>query len=169
MNKKDAGTRETPVEVHEREAPIAPIGNQINYSEMVLTQVRSAPTNMGWKSVAVTLVLALACAGVTSLYYILNVPSFDKLSFAIVRDHVEQGDKLYQAREYDAAIVEYNKAIVGKNDYDLAYYRRGEAYQAKGNNERAAADYRKVLEISGDATLKQDAQTKLQALQGTTP
>lgn len=169
MIKKDARARQVPVEQHEREAPIAPLGNQINYSEMVLTQARSAPTNMGWKSVFVTLVLALACAGATSLFYMVRVPSADKFAAALVRSHMQEADRLYEAGLYDEAIVEYNKAIVGRNNYDLAYYRRGQAYEAKGDKTRAAADYRKVLEVSGDAAMKEAVSARLEELDATTP
>ncbi len=169
MMKNRRRGRAGPIEQHERETPIAPLGNQINYSEMVLTQVRSAPTNMGWKSVLVTLVLALACAGATSLFYMVRVPSADKFAAALVRGHMEDGDRLYEAGHYDAAIVEYNKAIIGRKDYDLAYYKRGQAYEAKGDTEQAAADYRKVLEVSRDEGLKQEAMARLEELPEASP
>jgi tetratricopeptide (TPR) repeat protein len=136
---------------------------------MVLTQVRSAPTNMGWKSVFVTVVLALACAGVTSVFYLLRVPSSDKFAAALVQSHMQEGDRLYGVGLYDMAIVEYNRAIVGRSDYDLAYYRRAQVYEAKGDKANAAADYRKVLEISPDEAMKQDAAARLQQLEAPSP
>ncbi len=169
MFKNGARTREAPVERHEREVPIAPLGNQISYSEMVLTQVRSAPTNMGWKSVFVTLLLAIACAGVTSLFYMVRVPSADRFAAALARSHLREGNRLYEAGLYDQAIVEYDRAIISQADYDLAYYRRGRAYEAKGDRERAAADYRKVLEVGQDAAMKQEATSRLQQLEAATP
>ena len=169
MFKHEGRGREGTVERYERETPIAPLGNQINYSEMVLTQVRSAPTNMGWKSVFVTLVLALACAGATSVFYLIRVPSSDKFTAVLVQSHMQEGDRLYGVGLYDMAIVEYNRAIVGRSDYDLAYYRRGEAYEAKGNKVQAAADYRKVLEISPDEAMKQDATSRLRQLEAPSP
>lgn len=169
MFKHEGRGREGTVERYERETPIAPLGNQINYSEMVLTQVRSAPTNMGWKSVFVTVVLALACAGVTSVFYMLRVPSSDKFAAALVQSHIQEGDRLYGVGLYDMAIVEYNRAIVGRSDYDLAYYRRAEAYEAKGDKARAAADYRKVLEISPDEAMKREATSRLQRLEALSP
>ncbi len=169
MIHKGGRTRQVPVEQYEREAPIAPLGNQINYSEMVLTQVRSAPTNMGWKSVLVTLIVALACAGATSLFYMVRVPSADKFAAALVRSHMQEADRLYEAGLYDEAIVEYNQAIVGRNNYDLAYYRRGRAYEAKGDTAQAAADYRKVLEVSSDNAMKEAATARLRELEAASP
>jgi tetratricopeptide (TPR) repeat protein len=169
MSRHEGRVREATIERYEREAPIAPLGNQINYSEMVLTQVRSAPTNMGWKSVFVTVVLALACAGVTSVFYMLRVPSSDKFVAVLVQSHMQEGDRLYGLGLYDMAIVEYNRAIVGRSDYDLAYYRRAEAYEAKGEQVRAATDYRKVLEISPDEAMKRDAAARLQQLEAPSP
>jgi tetratricopeptide (TPR) repeat protein len=169
MIKREGRGRQGPIEQHEREAPIAPLGSQINYSEMVLTQVRSAPTNMGWKSVFVTLILAIACAGATSLFYMVRVPSSDKFAAVLVNSHMQEGGRLYEAGLYDQAIVEYNKAIVGRNNYDLAYYRRGQAYEAKGDKERAAADYRKVLEVTPDEAMKQAVTARLRELGAASP
>jgi tetratricopeptide (TPR) repeat protein len=169
MLKRDTQPGRGPLEVQESYAPIAPLGNQINYSEMVLTQVRSAPTNMGWKSVFVTVILALACAGATSLFYMLRVPSADKFVAALVRSHMQEGSRLYDAGQYDEAILEYNEAIIGRSDYDLAYFRRGEAYEAKGDTAQAIADYRKVLEVSPDQAMKQAVADKLRKLGVTSP
>jgi tetratricopeptide (TPR) repeat protein len=136
---------------------------------MTLTQVRSAPTNMGWKSVLVTLVLAIACAGATSLFYMARVPSADKFLAALVSGHMREGDRLYEEGLYDAAIIEYNEAIVGRKDYDRAYYKRGQAYEAKGDKEQAAADYRKVLEVTEDEALKREVAAQLERLQDLSP
>ncbi len=169
MIKREARARETIVEQREREAPIAPLGSQINYSEMVLTQARSAPTNMGWKSVLVTLIIALSCVGVTSLVYMLRVPSEDVFKAALVSSYMREGGRLYEAGRYVEAIMEYDKALASRTDYDLAYYRRGRAYEAKGDKERASADYRKVLEISTDEVMQQAATARLQELAVASP
>jgi tetratricopeptide (TPR) repeat protein len=124
---------------------------------------------MGWKSVFVTVILALACAGVTSVFYMIRVPSSDKFAAVLVNSHMQEGNRLYEAGLYEAAIVEYNKAIVGRGNYDLAYYRRGEAYEAKGDKEQAASDYRKVLEISSDEAMKQAVTARLQELEVASP
>jgi tetratricopeptide (TPR) repeat protein len=169
MRNKQTRVREVTVEYNEREAPIAPLGSQLNYSQMLLTEVRSAPTNMGWKSVFVTLILALACAGATSVFYMIRVPSSDTFAAALVRSHMQDGNTLYDAGHYDEAIVEYNKAIIGRADYDLAYYARGQAYEAKGDKTQAAADYHKVLEVSSDESMKQAVQARLQQLEVPSP
>ena len=169
MLKREGRGKEGRVEQFEREAPIAPLGSQLDYSEMLLAQVRSAPTNMGWKSVFVTFLLAIACAGLTSAYYLMNEPEVNSSALIASRGYLEEGDRLLQAGSYDAAIVEYNKAIVSRNNYDRAYYKRGIAYEAKGDKEESAASYRKALELTRDETLKQDIQGRLQRLQPASP
>lgn len=169
MLKKAGRGNEGRVEQFEREAPIAPLGSQLDYSEMLLSQVRSAPTNMGWKSVFVTFLLAIACAGATSVYYMMNVPSAESFTAAMSRGHVQNGDRLLQAGSYDEAILEYNLAIAGRPNSDQAYYKRGIAYEAKGDKEQAAADYRRALELTRDETLKQDLQARLQQLEPARP
>ncbi len=168
MIKREARAREGRIEQREREVPIAPLGNPINYSDMLLAQVRSAPTNMGWKSVLMTFIVALGCMGVTSLVY-LSRPASDDFTAALVDSQMRSGSRFYQAGLYDDAIEEFSSVIVLRADYDLAYYRRGMAYEAKGDNQRAAIDYRKVLEISRNEPVREDVTARLQGLESASP
>ena len=56
-----------------------------------------------------------------------------------------EGNKFYEAGDYDRAIAEYNKAINLKSDYADAYAWRGNAYRRKGENSRAIDDYTMAL------------------------
>lgn len=51
-------------------------------------------------------------------------------------------------KDYDGAIVNYNKAIELKPDYAEAYNSRGNAYYSKGDNEQAIKDYTKSIELN---------------------
>ncbi|HEX8229343.1 MAG TPA: tetratricopeptide repeat protein [Chloroflexia bacterium] len=163
MLKRETRTKEAVIERREREIPVPPLGNPINYSDMLLMQARSAQTNMGWRSVFLTLMVALACVGATSALYLARASS-DDFTEALVDSQMRSGSRLYRAGLFDDAIEEFSTAILHRNDYDLAYYRRGMAYEAKGDRERAITDYRKVLEISSDEAIKQDASARLQGL-----
>lgn len=143
--------------------PAPPPGNPINYSDMLLMQARSAQTNMGWRSVFLTFLVVLACTGATSVLYTFRAPSNDFVA-ALVDSHMRSGTRLYRAGLFDDAIVKFSAAIQQRGDYDVAYYRRGMAYEAKGDKAPATADYRKVLEISSDETIKRDVTARLQGL-----
>lgn len=163
MIKREARAKEAVMERREREIPVPPLGNPINYSEMLLMQARSAQTNMGWRSVFLTLLVALACIGATSVLYMARASS-DDFTAALVDSQMRSGNRLYRAGLFDDAIVEFSTAILHRSDYDVAYYRRGMAYEAKGDKERASMDYRKVLEISSSEAIKQDVTARLQGL-----
>lgn len=163
MIKREARTREVVIERREREIPVPPVGNPINYSDMLLMQARSAQTNMGWRSVFLTLFVALACMGATSVLYAFRVPS-DDFTAALVDSQMRSGSRLYRAGLFDDAILKFSTAILHRSDYDMAYYRRGMAYEAKGDKEPAAADYRKVLELSSNEAIKRDVTARLQGL-----
>ncbi|MDQ3705193.1 MAG: hypothetical protein M3437_08240 [Chloroflexota bacterium] len=163
MIKREARTKEAVIERRELDIPAPPPGNPINYSDMLLMQARSAQTNMGWRSVFVTLLVVLACAGATSVLYAFRPPS-DDFTAALVDSQMRSGSRLYRAGLFDDAIAKFSTAIQHRSDYDMAYYRRGMAYEAKGDKEPATADYRKVLEISSNETIKRDATARLQGL-----
>lgn len=54
----------------------------------------------------------------------------------------------YYLKDYDKAIVDYNKAIEIKPNFDSAYNNRGFAYDEKGEYDKAIADYNKAIEIN---------------------
>src|SRR5262245_60058513 len=58
-----------------------------------------------------------------------------------------------QRRDYDRAIADVNRAFEGGlSDYGkrVGYGERGYAYQAKGNNDRAIADYTDSIQLNAD-------------------
>jgi tetratricopeptide (TPR) repeat protein len=63
-----------------------------------------------------------------------------------------------------SAIAEYDWAIQLKPDYVQAYLDRGLAYGDAGLVEKATADFEKVLELSSDAALRQQAEQQLSKL-----
>ncbi|TFI52074.1 tetratricopeptide repeat protein [Mastigocladus laminosus UU774] len=64
-----------------------------------------------------------------------------------VRLLFELGNLLYTAKEYEAAVASYDKALEIKPDYHQAWYIRGIALDELGRNEEAIASYDKALEI----------------------
>ncbi len=50
----------------------------------------------------------------------------------------------------DLAIADFDRAIEVQPDYAEAYSNRGEAYEDKGDYERAIADYGRAIELQPD-------------------
>ncbi len=153
------------IEQPEPGTPIAPVGEQIVYSQMMLTQVRSAPTNMGWRSLLVTVVLALLCGGLTSVYYLVNAPSSRDVATVLTESYTLEGDQLYAAGKYSAAVNRYTQAINTQPLYAEAYLKRAAAYKAQGDRTGAEADYKQALALSRDPAAKKLAEEELQNLQ----
>jgi tetratricopeptide (TPR) repeat protein len=65
----------------------------------------------------------------------------------------------------DNAIQDYSRAIQLNPDYAEAYNNRGMAYVMKSNNQDAIADFKKVLKLSSDSTLYQQAKQQLDQLE----
>jgi len=61
--------------------------------------------------------------------------------------HREKGGAHLEKREFDRAIIEFNKAIKIYPDFARAYYNRGMANQNLNRLDLALSDYRKALEI----------------------
>jgi len=61
-------------------------------------------------------------------------------------------------------IADFGQAIALQPYYALAYYNRGIAYVRAGEKDEAVADFRKVLDLSSDPQLRQQAEEQLQAL-----
>jgi len=62
--------------------------------------------------------------------------------------YVWRGNAWYNKKDYDNALVDYNKAIEINPNYELAFYNRGFAWIAKQDYNRAIADFNKVIEIN---------------------
>src|SRR5205809_987833 len=61
---------------------------------------------------------------------------------------MERGIQLAQQKQYDAAIVEFTKAIQANPRDLLGYANRATAYRASGRFAEAVADFSKVIELA---------------------
>ena len=61
------------------------------------------------------------------------------------------GELYLNAKNYDRALTEYNKAISLKPDYVEAFFSRGRTYQIKGELNRAMDDYTKTINLKKDS------------------
>lgn len=68
---------------------------------------------------------------------------------------VNEGDRKFVARDYDAAIGAYRKAIEKEPQNALGHYRMGQAHVAKNDLKEAKASYQAALRyVGGDNNLK---------------
>lgn len=68
-----------------------------------------------------------------------------------------------------AAVLQFNEALSECADYTDAYFWRGQSYAALQKTAKAIADFKKVLELTTDADMRQDAQKFLAALEAPPP
>lgn len=61
-------------------------------------------------------------------------------------DYTNEGKKLYEAREYMQAVINYNKALELDPDYYLAYYMRGTIKEAFEDIHGAMKDFNTAIE-----------------------
>jgi tetratricopeptide (TPR) repeat protein len=61
---------------------------------------------------------------------------------------LHQGNTEWHFKHYNNAIAAYTEAIRIQEDYESAYYERGNAYFEKGEYDNAIADFEKLLKIS---------------------
>lgn len=69
-----------------------------------------------------------------------------------------------ETKEFSVATAAFRKALQLDPNYVEAYYWRGRMSQAQGEKENAIADFKRFLEKSNDAKLKEAAQAALQEL-----
>src|SRR5947207_7713732 len=62
--------------------------------------------------------------------------------------HNTRGTELAQAKQYDAAIAEFTKAIQESPKDPLGYTNRGSAYRGSGRLPEAQADFTKAIELA---------------------
>jgi tetratricopeptide (TPR) repeat protein len=72
--------------------------------------------------------------------------------------HMQRGYELRTARQYDKAISAFDRAIDVGSDWPLAYFGRGASFDDKGDSERAAADYRRTIELNAKTELERQRQ-----------
>jgi tetratricopeptide (TPR) repeat protein len=97
------------------------------------------------------------------------------LSAALDRDvrmvaalYMDRAYTLTRARDYDKAIVSFDKSIEIYPNWPSAFFGRGQAYEAKGNRQLAVADYRKTVQFhaisESDRQKQQSAREQLAKL-----
>jgi tetratricopeptide (TPR) repeat protein len=67
-------------------------------------------------------------------------------------DYCNRGIAHYQAKEYDAAIEDFNTALGIDPDYAYIFEWRGHAYSGKGEKDKALADYTRMVELEPERT-----------------
>ena len=77
-----------------------------------------------------------------------------------------RGKAYVQLGDLDSALEDFNKAIEIRPDYDQPYYDRALVYRELGNAGAAVKDLERFLEISEDDDLMEQAERKLEELQG---
>jgi len=68
-----------------------------------------------------------------------------------------------------AAVLQFNEALSECSDYTDAYFWRGQSFVALQQNQKAIADFKKILELDADADTRQKAQKFISDLEHTTP
>jgi regulator of sirC expression with transglutaminase-like and TPR domain len=64
-------------------------------------------------------------------------------------------------QDWDHALADYQQAIALKPDLVEAYLNRGLVYSQMGEEEKAIADFQKVLELTDDPTWRRIAEEEL--------
>ena len=76
---------------------------------------------------------------------------------------MQRGNQLRAARRYDEAISAFDRTIEVNPGWPLAYFGRAASFDEKGDSERAAAEYRKCLELPGKTDLERQRQGEARA------
>ena len=75
------------------------------------------------------------------------------MAIRIAPDYVfaydNRGEIKRMRKDYDGAIVDYNKAIQLDPEFVAAYLDRGSAFKEMGNRKSARADFQAVLDMKG--------------------
>jgi tetratricopeptide (TPR) repeat protein len=62
--------------------------------------------------------------------------------------YIWRGNTWYDKKDYDEAIINYDKAIEVNSNYGLAFYNKGAAWVAKKKYNKAIEDYTKTIEVN---------------------
>jgi tetratricopeptide (TPR) repeat protein len=80
-----------------------------------------------------------------------------------------RGVAYFHKQDYAHAISDFNEALLIRPQYATAQLNRGRAYAANGERDKAIADFQKVVELTTDPTLRQQAQDELKTVGAATP
>jgi tetratricopeptide (TPR) repeat protein len=72
--------------------------------------------------------------------------------------HMQRGNELRAARQYDEAIAAFDRTIEINAGWPLAWCGRAASFDERGDSERAAADYRKCIELTATSDLVRQRQ-----------
>jgi len=72
--------------------------------------------------------------------------------------HMQRANELKAVRQYDEAIAAFDRTMEINAGWPLAWCGRAAAFDGKDDSERAAADYRKCVELPGKTDLEQQRQ-----------
>lgn len=72
--------------------------------------------------------------------------------------HMQRGNELRAVRQYDESIAAFDRAIAINAGWPLAWCGRAASFDEKGDSERAAADYRKCIQLPEKSELERQRQ-----------
>jgi tetratricopeptide (TPR) repeat protein len=72
--------------------------------------------------------------------------------------HMQRGNELRTARQYDKAVLAFDRAIDVNPNWPLAYFGRGASFDDQGDAARAAADYQRCIELTAKTELERQRQ-----------
>ena len=72
--------------------------------------------------------------------------------------HMQQGNQLRAAHRYDEAISAFDRTMDINLSWPLAWFGRAASFDEKGDTERAAADYRKCIELTAKTDIERQRQ-----------
>jgi tetratricopeptide (TPR) repeat protein len=72
--------------------------------------------------------------------------------------HMQRGNELRAIRQYEESIAAFDRTIEINAGWPLAWCGRAASFDAKGDSERAAADYRKCIELPEKSDLERQRQ-----------
>jgi tetratricopeptide (TPR) repeat protein len=76
---------------------------------------------------------------------------------------MQRGYELRTAGQYNEAVSAFDRAIDANPNWPLAYFGRGASFEDEGDSERAAADYRRCIELNARTELKRQRQQEARA------
>ena len=108
--------------------------------------------------VILDLVLAPSTADETKLVslaeYVERMPEDQRADPEIL---VREGVALYNQNDFEGALAKLDAAVEASSDWADAFYYRGLANMASGNNAAAAADFRRMLELEPEGEKAEEA------------
>ena len=80
--------------------------------------------------------------------------------------HKAAGNECYKVKDYEGAIADYGEAIRLNRNHAVAFYNRGLARNAVGDNAGAVADYDQAIRLDPDLGRAQEPTPETRPLTG---